>query len=313
MSELILVNPLDGPNTGSIITNLYSSEPTYYNTMVDFLISENHIGSNLQLLIVSGPNVHKRAAQILGFLAEAVLVQQCNASPEINHYIANSARFAKRLNNAYVDRYTAIVTGLKSTENHPLYYFHHQPHEKQTDVIWVDKRNARSLLMQPNTIGFGGIPAGLQVKVSFDWKNVGYKPEFSKYGHPIMYFDMNNDWSYLNSYIQSKKTEFSFDPLSQWHQVHLIQPNEITEGIKQQLWWMYGKLVDLINGEITPKYLIDMAKAEGMSAVGAAITGGEQLIITKKAVQESEHILSMEELSSFPSQAVINLARNLLG
>lgn len=300
MSELILVDPVYGSNADPVIRSLYASSiSTHYNTLVDFLISENHIGSNLQLLIISGENVHMRVAQILGHLAEAIIVQQCNSDPYINHFIANTARFAKRLTNTYVDRFTAIATGLNSTKNHPLYRSHHQPNDKQTDVLWVDKRNVKSLLLRPNTQGFGGIPAGLQVKVSFNWANVGYSQNFSDYNHPIMYFDMNDDWSLLDGYIKSKKDEHRYNPLSGWHSVELIQPNEIIQTIKLQLWWLYRKLIEVVNGEITPQYLIDLAQAEGMAAVGAAITGGERLVITTKAITESELILNTENFNYF--------------
>lgn len=310
METLILIEPDFREASGTLIRELYTGgyEKTHYGQLLNCLQDGNYIGSELQLLIIAPPHqIHARAANILGKFAEAIIVEACNNSPEINQYIANSARFAKRLTNTYVGRFTAIGTGLNTTRDHPIYYIHHQPHDKQADVIWVDKRNARSLLMCPNTAGFGGIPAGLQLKVSFDWRNIGYSAKFPNYDKPILYFDMKNDWNSLSDYIESKKRAYSANPSNQWHTVSLIKPNEITEEIKQQLWWFYDYLIKLIEGKIKPQYIIDKAKAEGDAALGASITAGQRIIVSSSAIEEGDRLLRNEQMNNSPNQSLSDL------
>ena len=295
----------------SITTTLFNSNGTAsfsnYNTFVDISLSENFIGSELQLLINHNGDVEQRVNQILGKYAEAIIVHTCNKYAEINAYFAHIARFALRENPAFVNRYVAIGTDLNSTLNSPYMIYHRQANDQQRDIVWVNKKDVMQLLTVPNRTGY---IAGLQVKCYHNWSNL--KLDVTKYCMPIVYFDMNDDYGMLKAFIDSKKSLGGSLFENPWVNVTLVEPSDILAELKQKLNFFKRTLIQLLNKQITVQYVIDMAKAEGRTEIGRAITGpssvhSQQIIVPHSSIQESQMLITSEQfahMDNFITQGV---------
>lgn len=265
--------------------------PTYFNSFIDVLLSENYLGDELDLLLVRSNkmSLETQVSNLLGRLAEALLVKRCNENEEINRFFANTAREGHPTHPYAGKQFTAVGTGTRFTSNHPIYNIHYQPCDRQVDVIWVSKKDVKKLLQYP--VPNVGISAGLQLKTGSDWYNVSRT--ITNYWHPVVYFDLANDWHRLNEYINNQKDINQWNQLSDWHQVKLVVPNDITEKIKYELLWFRNLLIDLLNNKVNVKYIVDMAKAENMFEIGHAITGQKthtQVLISELALSESEQV-----------------------
>lgn len=284
-----------------------------YNAFLDICTSEGFIGSELEFLKRPNTNTEEGVNYLLGKFAEALIVMKCNDIPEYNHFFAHEARLAQRTNNPFIDRFVAIGTGLQQTRIHPLYNFHCQMNDQQRDIVWVNKRDVKSLLTVPNRSGY---IAGLQIKVSSDWR-YAYK-KIKDYLMPMVYFDLNNDWHQLDATITREKALSWDSGLTDWQHVHLVPQNDIVQEIKSDLLLFRQLLIKLVHNEISVQYIIDMAKYEGNANLGHAITSGftpnSQIIVSKTALLNCEQILQ-EELQNnwmnigFPIQNNVNQVR----
>ncbi|MFM7367192.1 MAG: hypothetical protein ACKO2Z_05165, partial [Sphaerospermopsis kisseleviana] len=142
-------------------------------------------------------NVNTESMKLLGRLAEALIVRQCNKDIRKNRVWASYARRGKEV--ASLDNYIAIGTGLNSTKNNKFYHTKYSPSDTQRDIIWVKKDDPMKEL-QMGTIRNQGYKVGLQVKVSKDGANVvkslvNRELNDMKYEVPIVYFDLKGDFS----------------------------------------------------------------------------------------------------------------------
>ncbi len=147
----------------------------------------------LQHRIVLELDPHKTTMRILGKIAEALIVDECNKDSIKNTKWANAARRYISPQKSY-DKYKALGTGLKYTQlNHPQKY---NPGDTQRDIIWIDKDDEKSqLMMSISGNQLSGIQAGLQTKVSYgDY----VKPStLAKYEIPVVYFDLKDNFMSL--------------------------------------------------------------------------------------------------------------------
>lgn len=290
----------DNDYTGNrIITKLFETDGSAwlsspYNSFLNICQNEGHIGSDLEFIGKPNTDTENGMNYILGKFAEALIVTWCNKYPECNHFFAHEARLANLMIPRYLDRFVAIGTGLLQTKNHPLYHGHTQMREQQRDIVWVDKRQAKSLLTVPNMNGF---IAGLQIKVYSDWRNAFSKIE--SYQLPIIYFDLNNDWIELDKEINRQKDLSSWNVYSPWRDVKLVKKHPIIEEMKNVLLGFRQLLIKLARKEIDIKYIIDKARFENIAEIGHAITQAAnpttQIVMPESALIECEQIFQMEQ------------------
>ncbi|MGB7445093.1 MAG: hypothetical protein WA919_28820 [Coleofasciculaceae cyanobacterium] len=143
---------------------------------------------------------------ILGFLAEALIVDTCNNNPIENRKWANIARcFPLGFENLdghidvkIPDDYIAIGRGLGRTFSNPITKRLYSRTAPNRDICWIHKDNSNvDLLMANSKFKGGGALAGLQIKISTQRK--GYYVFHSiinkMYNIPVVYFDLGNDFA----------------------------------------------------------------------------------------------------------------------
>ncbi|ULJ67714.1 hypothetical protein [Wielerella bovis] len=224
----------------------------YGYSLIDILLSESEIKFNpennqiiLSRLFTSNP--HNDATRLIGNIAEVLVTKFCKQYPEVNRILGMYARNAVKLSDS-LDNYIAVATGSQQTRyNYSMYY---SPNDTQKDIIWLHKDNLEHQLLCIGSTSQSGKPAGLQVKTSHDYQYV--LSSIKKYHYPILYFDLNNDWSFLYRALDKS------DNLSK-----LIPHDDITHEIKIILIQYFNLLLPVFSGEYSLQYLIDMSKYEG--------------------------------------------------
>ncbi len=153
---------------------------------------------------------------ILGKVAEAVIVRRCKEIPRINQVWLTCARRARRLLSfREVQGYTAIGTGLLSTKRqHPRLF---SPSNEQQDIEWIDKEENPVLVVKgPRN---ARVTAGLQVKTSTDGCSYVYPFLLNhRYIVPLVYFGVGryNDFDkvawklYRDGLIDSDRVGIDF-------------------------------------------------------------------------------------------------------
>ncbi|MEY0729193.1 hypothetical protein AB7254_18405 [Providencia rettgeri] len=257
--------------------------------LLDVLTNEEYLALNsngqICLKFVTSGNAHADATKLMGSIAEALIVQECNNSQEYNRELAKHARGGSRLSN-FPDGFIAICTGSKLTKRHHLQ--HYSPNDTQRDIIWVDKQdNALQLnSIIPGSTNASSKPAGLQVKTSHDFRYVLNSIE--QYSYPIIYFDLNNDWQSLYSAIVNLNRN------SQTTAATLVKYDNVLYELKDRLVSYFNIIVALMNGECTMEQLIQEANYSNDSILGsvfdnAAGDSGEKTIVPVKKNINSMH------------------------
>jgi hypothetical protein len=248
-------------------------------SLLDVLTQEDYLTLNQAgepgLKFMSTGNHQGDATKLLGSIAEALIVQECNNNSGFNRDLARHARGSSKLSNV-PDDYIAIATGSVQTKTH--HNSHYNPNDTQRDIIWVDKNDVAlqldSLLPTKNRTSVK--PAGLQIKASYDYRNV--LRNIGKYAYPVVYFDMNNDWDYLNVAISNLNKNFDGKAIS------LIRPDDVLHYIKDRLKVYHQIITALLSGECTMQQLIEEANIRNDSALGsvldnAAADSGDKTIL----------------------------------
>lgn len=237
-------------------------------------------------------STRSKVAILLGKYAEALMVMNCNQNDSFNRHFARKARFGNKSPNDFLNNFVAIGTG--STLTKANYRMHYQYSESQRDIVWVDKRDLLQLLTIPKR---HGATAGLQIKVSYDWKSL--KNKVTQYYYPILYFSMNDDWHELSDYIDIKKEEGDPD----YEKVTLLPMDDYSDKILDMLYLFEDQLEKLIEGKITLKYLIEKSIEEKQTALGHALSrlpGSEHgCIISAKSIQEAREVEEIERKERF--------------
>lgn len=131
--------------------------------------------------------------QLLGNMAEAIIVRKCNEKPAVNQKFFDIARSIYQVNDSSAN-YVAVGTSSHRTKSNNDYRQYYNPNDTQRDIIWVSKSNYSNQLIL-NISSDSGFVAGLQVKTSFDGdKYFGKDLIQNRYVVPIVYFDLNNDF-----------------------------------------------------------------------------------------------------------------------
>lgn len=225
----------------------------YGNTLIETLLSEELITLSENELIfkrlLTG-NPHADATRMIGSIAEVLVVNYCNKYSEVNRYLGKIARNGKRISKT-LDDYIAVATGSFTTKN--LYPYYYNPNDTQRDIIWIDKYEQNNQLLSLNSNNQkDGNPAGIQVKASHDYRNV--LSNIKQYHHPVLYFDLNNDYRLLYDTIKERNLA-----------VKMIHPDDLHADLKNILIGYFDIIVALFNKEITLERLIKDSKYYGNS------------------------------------------------
>lgn len=248
-------------------------------SLLDVLTKENYLTLNQAgepgLKFMSTGNHHGDATKLLGSIAEALIVQECNNNAHFNRALARHARGSSELSDI-PDGYIAIATGSFQTKLH--HRTHYNPNDTQRDIIWVDKDDVALQLdsISPSKNKNSVKPAGLQIKASYDFRNVLRNIE--KYAYPVVYFDMNDDWHELNTAV----TNLNRNDMA--NAITLIKPDDVLHYIKDRLKSYHQIIVALLKGECSMKQLIEEANYKNDSALGsvldnAAADSGDKIIL----------------------------------
>lgn len=193
-------------------------------------------------------NVETTAIQLLGKIAEAVIVKNCNSNEICNQKWFSKARL-KHSNRKTSLNVKAIGTGLLSTKKN--YYTKYNITDTQRDIVWIDKNNNYALMPERSTKISGAI-AGLQIKVSYNYKNYILKDIIdARYEVPIVYFDMNRDFYLLIDELLHRGIITLLDINKS-----IICARDIDLNAQKELDFYYNLLIHLLNGKIKIDELI---------------------------------------------------------
>ena len=155
-------------NNGKRDSNLIA--PIYGDSLIDILNNElglvdvdNEGVLRHKILYLDSHDLHITVMRLLGKVAEAVIVDECNKNILANQKWGKVARRGRRTNKS-LDSFKAVGTGLKSTQK--LYSTKYNPADTQRDIIWINKENEKQELLQIGSNSNNGIIAGIQLKVS---------------------------------------------------------------------------------------------------------------------------------------------------
>ncbi|UWM66570.1 hypothetical protein [Enterobacter sp. CP102] len=247
-------------------------------SLLDVLTNEQYLttandGSPGLKFIFTG-DAHADATRLMGSIAEALIVQECNNSQEVNRELAKHARGGSRISDK-ADDYIAIATGSQITK---LNYNHfYNPSDTQRDIIWIDKNNTEYQLssISPGIPSSSAKPAGLQVKTSHNYKYV--TGSIKQYHYPVIYFDLKNDWHLAFHEIQMMNKNNNSVTAT------LVPPDEVLIYLKSRLINYFNIIVALFNNECTLTDIIERSKIDGdsiLAGVGdtAAPDSGSKII-----------------------------------
>lgn len=204
-------------------------------------------------IITLDPNI--AAMNLLGKIAEAVIVRECAENIETNkEFFQRARRMGTQTRTAA--RFHAVGTGLNSTKNRfPLRY---NPSDPQRDIIWLDDDNIPALMYGASNRG-AGIEAGLQIKVSMDGMRYILNDFLSRrYEVPLVYFPLHNDFERIVDALARKTVN---DPLTDE-----IRPLNIGEdfidvraldyNVFDEVKSYFPLVLALINDELSPRDLV---------------------------------------------------------
>lgn len=246
--------------------NEYEQQPTinlqatrWGNSLLDILMQEEQITGGLELKRLFTDNPHNDAIRMLGSIAEVMVVDLCNSNNNINRTLGKIARYGIRTSNS-LDDYLAVATGSLKTKN--LYSQHYNPNDTQRDIIWINKEDNESQLLCVRGCAQFAKPAGLQIKVSNNYRNI--LNSIDQYHYPVLYLDLNNDWADLSREIKNRGLN-----------IVLYHAEDLHDMMKEKLRGYFQILISLFNKDIDLKYIIDRAKSENDTNLLKGLKGAE--------------------------------------
>ncbi|MEQ0325650.1 hypothetical protein [Klebsiella sp. JB_Kp015] len=220
-----------------------------------------------KIIVTSDPNVS--VMRLLGKIAEAMVVKECNESVVANRLWGMYARKGK-IPHKSLDSFRAIGTGLNSTQR--LYPTKYNPTDPQRDVIWINKENEKEELLQITNNSNCAIIAGIQLKVSTDGFRYIFKSDIArgKYEVPLVYFDLSNDYYKLTNAIYDQEFNVGIG-------TDIVRGRDISISIHELLLSYYSVIHDLVMGKMTidqiikDELLFDVFKKEVQEQKGMKI------------------------------------------
>jgi hypothetical protein len=292
------------PNAGSIdddqLSNYHDiSEINYYQRGYELLSLLQEIGAvtfdrenklTLSNFYVNGRENKKTVSRLLGYIAEGIIVRECNNDPSANMKWANYARRMCKLrsDDNYLDsisyeeiypedpnNYVAIGTGFSSTRYGKHSWAYSPTHCR--DICWIHEDNSSQLLTVDDLHVVNQRFAGLQVKVSSSslarYVTNYFREKTYHELYPVVYFDLGDDFYdtrdriyNLGSYEVKPQTIFSDDVNFQGYsmlsrdevlEMMLVRGKDIAPEIHSELIWHKYTLEKVVNEDISLDELMD--------------------------------------------------------
>lgn len=219
-----------------------------YDLLVDDLnIIKYNENGELILGVILQSDINRTAMQLLGRIAEAIIVRNCNRDSNVNQRYFSIAR-KKRAKQKTADKFWALGTGLNYTKrNYSKYY---NPSDTQRDIVWVNSDDELAIMKNQDQYSSTSAKiAGLQIKAT---KN-GIKyvlPDIIKdrYDVPIIYFDLENDYYKILREIY-KETNINVE-------CDIIHPKEIDPRGYDEFLHYVDLVYAMVDGRLSPEDLI---------------------------------------------------------
>lgn len=213
------------------------------------------------------------AMRLLGKVAEAVLVRNCDDNPQLNRAWLAKARRNRTIQRT-ADSFRAIGTGLNSTKRR--YPHKYNPSDPQRDIVWINEKDEYALTAGGRTTA--GMIAGLQVKVSGNGMNYLLNSlTHRRYEVPLVYFPMNDDFERILDRVN--KNEVIVEPGFDFIDIRELDANAFYE-----VQDYYPLLIDLYSGRISGDDFVREAKGifplrNGVLATSMSVASSDIRII----------------------------------
>lgn len=243
---------IEGPKSLAITTGLHGRK--LYDILLDEFGYITYRDNKPAWNFILHMDTNRTIMNLLGKIAEAVLVRRCHEDDELNRILISKARYVSRRQPLFfTNKYFALGTGLLSTEkNNRIYY---NPSETQRDIEWVDDRN--KLLLKSGSTASSGDIAGLQLKASTDGMNYVYDDLIKhRYMVPLVYFGVgrHNDFAEIastlikNGYLYHSMVGVDFIDAA------AIDPYGFDE-----VFSYVDMVTAIVKGKLSPEQLLDIA------------------------------------------------------
>ncbi|NBI17973.1 hypothetical protein D1841_09735 [Neglecta sp. X4] len=224
----------------------------YGRQLYDLLVDELNViryseNGTLILGVILQSDINRTAMQLLGRIAEAIIVRNCHNNIIINQEYFSIAR-QKRAKEKTARKFYALGTGLNYTKiNYPKHY---NPSDTQRDIVWTN--DVGELTIMKNQDRYSTISAkiaGLQIKAT---KN-GIKyvlPDIiqGRYDVPIIYFDIENDYhKILAKVYKDTNVDIEYD---------IIHPNAIDPRGYEEFLHYVDLVYAMVDGKLHPADLV---------------------------------------------------------
>lgn len=224
----------------------------YGRQLFDLLVDELNViryseNDELILGVILQSDINRTAMQLLGRIAEAIIVRNCNRDCIINQRYFSIAR-KKRAKQKTADKFFALGTGLNYTkENYPKHY---NPSDTQRDIVWINNDSELALMKNQDKHSTTAAKiAGLQIKATKD--GIKYVlPDIiqDRYDVPIIYFDIENDYQkILWKIYKDTNIDLEYD---------IIHPNTIDPRGYDEFLHYVDLVYAMVDGKLRPQDLI---------------------------------------------------------
>jgi len=204
--------------------------------------------------VILQSDINRTAMQLLGRIAEAIIVRNCNRDCSVNQRYFSIAR-KKRAMQKTADKFFALGTGLNYTKIN--YSKHYNPSDTQRDIIWINDNSEIAIMKNQDEYSTTSAKiAGLQIKATKD--GIKYVlPDIiqDRYDVPIIYFDIENDYHKILSKIY-KDTNLNLE-------YDIIHPNEIDPQGYDEFLHYVDLVYAMVNGKLHPEDLVIGANNSG--------------------------------------------------
>lgn len=224
----------------------------YGEQLLDLLVDDLNViryseNGKLILGVILQNDINRTAMQLLGRIAEAIIVRNCNRDCVVNQRYFSIAR-KKRAKQKTADEFFALGTGLNYTKiNHSKHY---NPSDTQRDIIWINNNSELAIMKNQDEYSTTSAKiAGLQIKATKD--GIKYVlPDIiqDRYDVPIIYFDIENDYHKILSKIyKDTNLDLEYD---------IIHPNEIDPRGYDEFLHYVDLVYAMVDGKLYPEDLV---------------------------------------------------------
>lgn len=224
----------------------------YGRQLYDLLVDELNViryseNGTLILGVILQSDINRTAMQLLGRIAEAIIVRNCHNNIIINQEYFSIAR-QKRAKEKTARKFYALGTGLNYTKiNYPKHY---NPSDTQRDIVWTNDVGELAIMKNQDRYSTTSAKiAGLQIKAT---KN-GIKyvlPDIiqGRYDVPIIYFDIENDYhKILAKVYKDTNVDIEYD---------IIHPNAIDPRGYEEFLHYVDLVYAMVDGKLHPADLV---------------------------------------------------------